>query len=429
MSPAIGAGKTVSAINDLIGKALNTAKAGAIENPPQYAYIAPFYSQAKRVAWDYLMRYTSQPGMRDSYNIAELTVTLHNGAKIMLFGADNPDTIRGIYLDGCVIDEPAVMRPRVFTEIVRPLLADRQGWCVFIGTPNGKNEFWRIRQEAASDPDKWFLMTLKASTSGLLPQEELDDAARIMSEDEYAQEFECSFDAAIRGSYYGKVLNAAEERITDVAYDPSLPVHVSLDLGYTDSTAVWMWQALGDELHFIRAFQRSGLAIADYVDILSEYHYTYGDIWLPHDARAKSLQTGRSLIEILRQQHGIKPKLVPPMSVQQGIQAARFVITSPATFFDASGCGDGLEALRQYQREFDDRRQAFKEAPKHDHTSHFADSFRYASLVAHRGAREFINRVTPRDEKRPYNPLLPYGGNVKLNDLWETAIRETRGDY
>lgn len=413
------AGKTVAAINDVIGRALHTKKANA-----QYAYMAPYFSQAKRVAFDYLLRYTQD--IRTSVNIAELTVTLVNGAKIFLFGADNPDSLRGIYLDGAILDEPAAMHARVFTEVVRPLLADRQGWCVFIGTPAGKNEFWRIREEARANPERWFYMELKASTSRLLPEEELTDAARIMSDDEYAQEFECSFEAAIRGSYYGKVLNEAAQdgRITEVAHDPTLPVHVSLDLGYTDSTAVWMWQALGTELRYIRAFERAGLAIADYVDILSHYPYTYGDIWLPHDARAKSLQTGRSLLEIMRTYHGIKPRLVPDMSVQQGIQAARFVITSKASFFDAQHCADGLEMLRQYQREYDERRAAFKENPKHDKSSHYADSFRYSALVAHRGARDFINRITPRDRTDDYDPAKPFGGKVRLNDLWEQAAQQ-----
>ena len=285
-------GKTVAAVNDIIGKAVNTQKANAGINPPQYAYIAPFFSQAKRVAFDYLLRFTSQPGLRTDYNVAELSVTLFNGAKIMLFGADNPDALRGIYLDGCVIDEPAMMRPRVFSEVIRPLLADRKGWATFIGTPAGKNEFWRLREEARSNPDKWFLAEFRASETHLLAQEELDDAARIMSEDEFQQEFQCSFEAALRGAYYGKILGAMGERITTVEHDASLPVHVSLDLGYTDSTALWYWQALGEELRYIRSEEHSGLAIADYVDILRSYPYHYGDVWLPHDARARSTANG-----------------------------------------------------------------------------------------------------------------------------------------
>jgi hypothetical protein len=347
----------------------------------------------------------------------------------MLFGADNPDTLRGIYLDGAIVDEPAMMRPRVFTEVLRPLLADWQGWCVFIGTPAGKNEFWRLKEEARMNPDKWFLLTLPASVSGLLPQEELDDARRIMSEDEYAQEFECSFDAAIKGSYYGHILNQIGHRIMDFDHDPTLPVHVSLDLGYTDSTSLWWWQALGNEVRYLRSEEHSGLELSDYVAIMRALPYRYGDVWLPHDARAKTLQTGRSTIELLRSM-GVRSKIVPQMSVQQGIQAARFVLTSGDTYLHATDCAEGIEALRQYQREWDDRKQAFKEQPKHDWTSHYADSFRYSALVAHKGAREFINRIAPpRDHPSTHHRDLGYdrskafGGNVQLNELWDQTNR------
>jgi len=413
-------GKTVAAINDLVARALHTEKVHASRNPPQYAFVAPFREQAKRVAFDYFLRATDAPGMRVATNVADLTLTLFNGAKLMLFGADNPDAMRGIYLDGIVIDEPAQMRSRVFTEVIRPLLADRKGFATFIGTPAGKDSFWRMREIAKTDPS-WYYAEHRASQTGILDDTELRDAARIMSEDEYAQEFECSFDAAIRGSYYGKIINEMGNRIGRYAHDPMLPVHVSLDLGYTDSTALWFWQALGDELRYIRAEEHAGLALADYVDIMRSYEYVYGDVWLPHDARARSLQTGRSILELLKYQHGIKCDIAPEFSVQQGIQAARFVLTSPTTYLDAENCADGIEALRQYQREYDDKKQTFKEQPKHDHSSHFADSFRYSALIAHRGAREGANRITPINSPVKYDPKLPFGGNVRLEDCWGTA--------
>ena len=422
------AGKTVAAINDLVARAINTAKAHASQHGPQYAYVAPFREQAKRVAWQYLLTATDAPGVRIATNIADLTITLFNGAKIMLFGADNPDAIRGIYLDGVVIDEPAQMRSRVFTEVIRPLLADRKGWCVFIGTPAGKDAFWRLRETARATAS-WFYMELKASVSGILDAAELADAARVMSEDEYEQEFEVSFDAAIRGSYYGRIINDLGVRLGHYPHDPALPVHVSFDLGYTDSTALWFWQALGPELRYIRAEEHAGLAIADYVDLLRAQPYVYGDIYLPHDARARSLQTGMSIQEILKNAHGIKGLIAPEFSVQQGIQAARFVLTSPATFIDAVGCADGVEALRQYQREYDDKKQTFKEQPKHDHTSHFADSFRYSAIVTKHSAAEYKQRVTPANEPSRYDRTKPFGGNVRLEDCWGTVPQSAELRY
>jgi phage terminase large subunit len=319
-----------------------------------------------------------------------------------------------------VIDEPAQMRPRLFSEVIRPLLADRKGWAVFIGTPAGKNEFWRIVEQARNDLGNWFLMLLKASQSGILSQDELDDSAKIMSEDEYAQEYECSFDAAIKGSYYGKLINGMGARLGLAPHDAALPVYASMDLGYTDSTATWLWQTLGAEIRFIEAYEHSGLQIEDYVDILRSKPYVYADIWLPPDARARTLQTGRSTIEILHNMHGIRPNIVPSLTVQQGIQAARLLLSD--CWIDAVNCADGVEALRQYQREWDDEISAFKQSPKHDHSSHFADSFRYAALVAHRNSPA-KNRLTPpslANAQPAYDPRKPFGGNVRLNDLWST---------
>lgn len=408
------AGKTVAAINEIIGRALHSAKPNG-----QYAYIAPFREQAKRVAFDYLLRYTS--GVRTHTNIAELSVTLVNGTRIYLFGADNPDALRGIYLDGVVIDEPAQMRPRLFSEVIRPLLADRRGWAVFIGTPAGKNEFWRIVEQAKIDPQNWFVMNLKASVSNILPIEELEDSAKIMSEDEYAQEYECSFDAAIKGSYYGKIINRMGSRLGEAPFDAALPVHVSMDLGFTDSTATWIWQTLGSETRYIEAYEHAGMEIADYVDILRSKPYVYGDIWLPPDARAKSLQTGRSTIEILALLHGIRPKIVPSLSVQQGIQAARLVLSD--CWIDAQNCADGVEALRQYQREWDDEISDFKQNPKHDHSSHYADAFRYSALVSHRH-NERKDRLSPQlTPEQRYDRTKPFGGHVRLAELWETQPR------
>ena len=189
-------GKTVACINELIVKALLEGKEDG-----RYAYVAPYYSQAKNIAWDYLLRF-SKPVMAKA-NQSELWVELINGARIRLFGADNADSLRGLYLDGIVLDEYADMRPRIWGEIIRPLLADRLGWAVFIGTPKGHNAFWDIYSHATKSED-WYAKTLRASQTGLLPKSELEDAARSMTQDQYLQEFECDFESAILGAYYGK---------------------------------------------------------------------------------------------------------------------------------------------------------------------------------------------------------------------------------
>jgi hypothetical protein len=163
-------GKTVAVIADLLTCALATTK-----HSGRYAYIAPYHAQAKAVSWDYLKRLSE--GVATKISESELSVDLANGSRVRLYGADNPDALRGLYLDGVVLDEYGDMRPNVWGEIIRPLLADRRGWAVFIGTPKGKNHFWEIYQTARTSPD-WLAMTLKASETGILDAAELADAAQ-----------------------------------------------------------------------------------------------------------------------------------------------------------------------------------------------------------------------------------------------------------
>ena len=174
-------GKTVSAINQLIHSALNCDKPN-----PRFAYIAPTYNKAKRVAWDYLLEYTRP--LDAKANIAELRVDFL-GVRISLYGADNVDSLRGIYLDGVVIDEIGDVNPNLFTEVIRPALADRKGWAMFIGTPKGANHFKTLRDKAYAKDDGWNLLEFKSSETSILDQEELDAAFKAMGESKFLQEF------------------------------------------------------------------------------------------------------------------------------------------------------------------------------------------------------------------------------------------------
>jgi phage terminase large subunit len=161
-----------------------------------------------------------------------------------IYGADNPDRLRGIYLDGAVLDEFGDMDPTVWTQVIRPALSDRKGWAIFIGTPKGKNTFHKLWVGAEDERSRLVHAQPEGQRNRLLDAAELADARKMMSEDEYAQEYECSFEAAVRGAYYGKEMNEAEadERITGVPYDPRLQVHTAWDLGVADSTVIWFVQ-------------------------------------------------------------------------------------------------------------------------------------------------------------------------------------------
>jgi phage terminase large subunit len=368
------AGKTVACVNDLLKAALTCDKQSG-----RFAYIAPQYNQAKDIAWGYVKQFAGVvPGVE--FNESELRADLPNGARIRLYGADNPDRLRGIYLDGVVLDEYADMRPSVWGEIVRPLLTDRQGWATFIGTPKGKNAFWEVWDAAKSEPAKWYATMLKASETALIPAEELAEARKQMSEDQYAQEFECSFEAAIQGAYYGVEMRRAEEekRIAGVPHEPGTEVFTAWDLGIGDSTAIWFAQAVAREIHIIDYYEASGVGLDHYAKVLREKPYLYGRHFLPHDAAKSELGTGKTIQEVLASLGVRDTAIAPKLSIEEGINAARLLI--PRCWFDAGKCKQGLEALKQYRKEYDEKLKTFKLRPLHDWASHGADAFRYLAV-------------------------------------------------
>ena len=360
---------------ELIDRALRDT-----QERPRYAYVAPLRKQAKEVAWDYLKAYTLDiPGA--VANEAELRIDLPNQARIQLFGADNYNAMRGQYFDGVILDEYADIDPRTWSEVLRPALSDRLGWAIFIGTPRGKNAFWELYEHAAND-DEWWRYKLKASESGLIPKTELDAARRSMSEDQYEQEFECSFEAAIVGAYYGKEMKAAEaeKRITGVAHDPASKVYTAWDLGIDDATSIWFVQRVGREIHVIDFYESHDQPLSHYVNVLTEGHrkqYVYADHYFPHDTAARELGTGKSREEVLRSL-GVTPTISGQMRVEDGIEAVRRLL--PQCWFDTTKCARGVEALKQYRREYDDKNKTYRQRPYHDWTSHPADAFRELAM-------------------------------------------------
>jgi len=366
------AGKTVARVNDLIKAAILCDKP-----EPRFAYIAPFYAQAKDVAWQYVKRFTAPiPGVVS--NESELRVDLPNGGRIRLYGADNYERMRGIYLDGVVLDEYGDMDPRAWAEVIRPALSDRKGWADFIGTPKGRNHFCEMWERAQGDPE-WFTQMLKASETNIVDAAELADARKTMTEDQFEQEYECSFQAAVQGAYFGREMTQAEKdkRICSVPWEPKIPVHTAWDLGIGDSTSIWFAQQVGKELRLIDYYESSGVGLDHYARELKAKPYVYGDHILPHDAEVKELGTGKSRKETL-DSLGIRARIIPAQSVEDGINAARLLI--PGAWFDATKCQRGVEALRQYRRDYDEKLKNFKSRPLHDWTSHAADAFRYLAL-------------------------------------------------
>ena len=400
-------GKTVLAINHLLRDAILCPRPMA-----RFFYVAPTRVQAKAVAWDYCKEFARKiPGVR--FNETELRCDLPNGARLQLVGGEEPDRLRGIYADGIVCDEVSSMSERVFPEILRPALSDRNTaecptYCIFIGTPAGHNAFYDY-WELAGHEDGWYRAMLKASETNILPVKELQAASASMSGEQYDQEFECSFIAAVPGSIFGKELQEIEEdgQITKVPYDPGHRVDTFFDLGVNDSTAVWFVQRIGRALHFIDYVEERNEGLPFYARMLDERGYLYGTHHAPHDIEVREMGTGRSRREAAYDL-GINFRVVPTLPLEDGIHAAKMLI--PRCWFDAEACHDGLEALRYYHRKYDEKNRTFRSSVVHSWASHGADAFRYAAV----GIRDFNTYDSPPQitAAANYNPLTSQAQSI-----------------
>lgn len=369
-------GKTVFAINELLKQCLTCDK-----ERPRYAYLAPTYKQAKTIAWDYLTHYSRPiPGIK--INQSELRIDYPNEGRIQLFGCDNPDALRGLYLDGCILDEYAQMPSSLFGEVIRPALSDRKGFAIFIGTPKGKNAFYELFHNAEK-LDEWMTATYKASESGLIDEEELKDARDIMTEEEYEQEYECSWSAAIRGAVYGKELATAyrDKRVGFVPIEPAIEVHTFWDLGISDAMSIWFVQAVGKEIRLINYYQNNSEGMQHYINYLEEFKRThnirYGEHFAPHDIEVRELTSGKSRKDTAREM-GINFRTVPQHKVADGLEASRKLFSR--LWIDETRCSYGLECLSQYRFEYDDKKGVFRANPVHDWSSHCADAFRQIAM-------------------------------------------------
>lgn len=393
------AGKTVARVNHLLREAVRNPR---LEPHPRYGFLAPYFNQSKEIAWTYLKHYASpliQEGAKP--NESELSLTLpHNGAVIRLYGAENAERMRGLYFDGLAADEAQGISRSVLSEIVLPCLSDFKGWLHCSGTPKGwanlLGELYRIAQK---HPEDWYLQVLRASETGLISPDELKHLKSFMSDNEYEQEMECSFDAAITGAVYGKQIADADKEgriLKDLPIANGVPVNTAWDLGLDDATAIWWYQVLRDEIRFLDYYENAGENIEHYCAVVTdrgkERGFTYGKHFAPHDAAHKLLAAGGRSIVQQAEALGIRMYVVAATSQQNAIEALRK--TLERAWFDAGKCERGLEALRQYQFEFDPDLKAFRSKPRHDWASHGAD------------AAEIVGQVwrKPEEIKEPAKP-------------------------
>jgi len=373
-------GKDKTSINYVVKRAL--------ERRGYYPYFFPTTAMGRKVLWDGMDRSGFKfmdhipPQIISNKNNTEMKVTLCNGSIIQILGTDNIDNV-GVNPIGCVFSEFSLQSKQGW-DLIRPILAENGGWAVFNFTPRGKNHAYDLLRMAQAN-DAWFAEVLTVDDTGAISQDAIEaERASGMSEDMVQQEFYCSFELGQEGSYYGKYMTTAlqEGRICSVPFDPAVQVITVWDLGVGDSTAIWFCQQVGGEVHLIDYYERSGEGLAHYASVLedkrAEHHWIYQAHYAPHDIEARELNTGLSRKDYAFQL-GIRFSTLPKISIDAGIEAARAVL--PRCWFDERNCADGIKALENYRKRYDERHNVYSNVPLHDWASHGADAFRYLAIA------------------------------------------------
>ena len=370
-------GKTTMCLNHLIRAALTNKN-----HNPRYAYLAPTYKQAKSIAWDFLKFYAGKiPGVK--FNETELRCDLPNASRITLLGAENAESLRGLYFDGIIIDEMAAIQASVIEEILTPALSDRTGFMYLVGTPQGMQNIFYEYYLKAQGNKKWFLYTAKASETKIVDQEELTQALEMLGQAKYNQEFECSFIGNVPGSIFGTEISDLEDKkqLTTVPFDPSLLVHSAWDIGWNDSTAIILFQEIGHQINIIDCISDRNKPLPYYANLLKEKEYTYGNYYAPHDIEVSEFSSGRTRRETAYE-YGIRFRVVPKTLKEDSIHAVKMVL--PRCKIDVDHCKPLIDALRHYHRKYSEKDRVFKTKPVHDWSSHFAD----ATMVLATGFQE-----------------------------------------
>lgn len=376
------AGKDLCVFNLLIRQALK--KVGI------YWYIWPTYSQGRKGLFDGM----TNDGMRVlDYIPKELIVSIHqqeqkirliNGSLIQVLGAKNMDSLVGANPSGCVFTEYALQDPRA-RQLIIPILRNNQGWQIYLSTPRGKNNLWELWNIAKANPNEWFSQILTVDETQHISVEEImrDIENGEISEDLARQEYWCSFEMGIEGSYYGRYMDKMrlEERIGYVPWEPGLPVHVAFDYGVNDPMVFIFFQVANNVIRVIDYYENTRQPIHHYTRYLQDKEYTYGKIFPPHDIMVEEATSGLTRKERF-EELGVKLESPTWVSVDDGIETVR--ATLPRMWIDEGKCGKLIKALDNYRQEWDVKRQVYKQKPLHDQFSHAADAARYMCTNLHR---------------------------------------------
>jgi hypothetical protein len=381
------AGKDKTTINLVVAKAM--------ERVGTYLYLLPKQTQARKVIW----RGMDKEGFKfidhipadliAKKNNTDMYVELVNGSIIQVGGSDTYDAWMGTNPVGIIFSEYSLQDPYAW-EYFRPILAENDGWALFIYTPRGHNHgytLWRNAMRLAKrEGSGWFAQLLDTNQTGAISPERIqEDIDSGMSQEMAEQEYGVSFDAFNFGAVYGRQMKKAwkEGRIGFFPAEPGFPVHTSQDIGLGDLNAIWFFQILGEEVRIVHYYQNYNEPMGHYIDYMREWCKEHdaplGDCYVPHDMKVREYSSNRRRLDIALQDHGMDYQLVPDIPKEDGIEAVRVLL--PRCRFNEEETSHGLACLEEYGYEYDDKQKTFKRTPAHNWASHGADAFRYLAVI------------------------------------------------
>ena len=373
------AGKDKTLIN-LIAKKI-------FERVGVYYYFTPTYEQGRKILWEGIdrdgMRFLDHipKELRKSTDNQQMKIELINGSIFRVIGTDKPEAIVGTNPVGTVWSEYSLQNPAAWGYI-RPILLENGGWAVFNYTSRGRNHGYTLLKYAQQNTD-WFVQITPATETNVFTAEQLEaERQQYILEDgddlRYRQEYLCSFDGAVQGAYYGKIIQKLDEegKIKEFPIE-DLPVDTFWDLGVGDSTAIWFVQRAGNEVRLIDYYETSGEGLAHYMKILQDKPYIYANHYAPHDIKVREFTSGASRLETAAKL-GLNFQIVPNLPLDDGIQASRMILKR--CYFHPN-TERGRDCLMNYHKEFDEKNKVYKNRPAHDWSSHGADAFRMLAII------------------------------------------------
>lgn len=412
------AGKEKTDLNLMIKKAM--------ERVGSYYYVFPEFAQGRKILWDgadkdgfRFIHHIPKQLIYGKANETEMKIRLKRpgtsgepGSMIQVIGSDRYNAVMGTNPVGIVFSEFSLQDPTCWAYF-RPILAENGGWALFNFTPRGENHAFDIWNLAKADPKRWFTSILTVDDTKAVPPEILDqerrEYIRLYGNDAlYQQEYYCSFVVPISGAYYADNIQAAyaDGRVGNVPHEPRLTVDTSWDLGINDRTSIWFTQSVGQELRFIDYFESSGQGLPFYIQALKERGYQYGKHTAPHDIEVRELTNGKSRRDTAAAL-GINFAVAPKLPIIDGIDAARGMFSK--CWFDQNKCKQGLNALKSYRKQYDDKRKTYLNTPYHDWSSNGADAFRTLAV-----SLDFKHRGLPTESADKY--LIKANAKLRLRN-------------